>query len=268
LSLEGVRDVFVAGGGAEDAAPWLSVTRADGASWEALVPRVREVLEALPGDAAAEAASTSAASAATGADEEPGTTATGTEAEILEVLTHRIRPSVQADGGDVALLRWDAASGEVVLQLRGACRGCPQSAVTLQETILRTLQHFVPEVRSVAAEEEPLAEDGEDPCADIPWQHTGEPDPQAVQALAAAGTPFFSTFAGMKVEGPKLRRVRFLSRLELAGRTPEHIFVSCGDCKARRTIEDPQDLLRKDKGNAAGNAAVVICPTCCVLITP
>ena len=53
----------------------------------------------------------------------------------------------------------------------GACRGCPQSAVTLQarsqvdswpcfvklalcqESILKTLMHFVPEVRSVRSEE-------------------------------------------------------------------------------------------------------------------
>ena len=60
----------------------------------------------------------------------------------------------------------------------------------------------------------------------------------------------------------------FMSEIRLEGRTPEHIFVTCSDCKAKRTIEDPQDLLRADKGNATGNAAVAICPTCCVLITP
>ena len=59
----------------------------------------------------------------------------------------------------------------------------------------------------------------------------------------------------------------FMSQIQLEGRTPEHIFVTCTDCNAKRTIEDPQDLLRADKGNATGNAAVAICPTCCVLIT-
>jgi len=274
LGLEGVQDVFVAGGG-PGAAPWVAVTRAAGASWEALTPQVQAVLETLkeaageepsPGQAAAEgqdAARTDAAETEAGSHG-----AMSTEAQIVEVLAHRVRPSVQADGGDVELLRWDAASQEVVLRLRGACRGCPQSAVTLQETILRTLQHFVPEVRTVVAEDTELEADAADPTADLPWSHNGEPDAAAIMALASAGTPFFSTFAGMKVEGAKLRRVRFLSRLELAGRTPEHIFISCPDCKARRTVEDPQDLLRADKGNATGNAAVVICPTCCVLITP
>ena len=28
-----------------------------------------------------------------------------------------------------------------------------------------------------------------------------------------------------------------------------------------------QDLLRADKGNTTGNAAVAICPTCCVVIS-
>merc|ERR1712150_186422 len=155
------------------------------------------------------------------------------------------------------LVSWDSMSGEVLLQLRGACRGCPQSAATLQETILRTLQHFVPAVRSVRAQEELDGDVSTDPNADISWDHHGELDPDAVMSLASANTPFFSLFAGIKMEGRKLRPVRFLSRLELSGRTPQHIFIKCPDCKLRRTIEDPQDLLLANKGNTTGKAAVV-----------
>ena len=90
---------------------------------------------------------------------------------------------------------------------------------------MTTLKHYVPVVRSVVSEEEEVDPEAPvDPCADIPWSHVGEADPVTVKALAASGTPFFSTFAGMRVEGPVLKRVRFLSRLELAGRTP-HWFV-------------------------------------------
>jgi len=120
---------------------------------------------------------------------------------------------------------------------------------------------------SPEGEEEKYDEATADPSADLPWAHNGEPAPQEIRDLAAAGTPFFSTFAGVRLEGAKLRRMRFMSRLQLAGRSPGHIFVSCQDCKAKRTIEDPQDLLRVDKGNLTGKAAVAICPTCCVLIT-
>merc|ERR1712150_411894 len=135
-------------------------------------------------------------------------------------------------------------------------------------TILRTLQHFVPVVRSVRAKEEVDGDVSTDPTADISWEHNGELNPDAIMSLAFAKTPFFSLFAGIKMEGHKLHRVRFLSRLELTGRTPEHIFITCPDCRLRRVIEDPQDLLLKSKGNSTGNAAVVICPTCCVLVTP
>lgn len=262
LKLEGVCDVFVASPEAVKVAniPWVAVTRANGASWDMLAPRVQAVLEGLPEVEFAEEARPA----------EPPTEASpsaGVEEEIAEVLLHRVRPSVQADGGDVQLISWNAAAGEVVLRLQGACRGCPHSAVTLQETILRTLQHFVPEVRTVVSEEEELDPNSDDPFADLPWTHDGEADPTAVQALYDAGTPFFSTFAGMKMDKRILRRVQFMSRIQLAGRTPEHIFVSCPDCKIKRTIEDPNDLLRQDKGNESGNAAIVICPSCCVLVS-
>lgn len=249
LEVPGVQDVLVHEG---LSGTWLAITRQSGTEWQVLAPQLKEFLQSLP-DTEAEIQL-----------EDASTILDATE--ILEVLEHRIRPSVQEDGGDVQLKSWDRSTGEVVLRLQGACRGCPQSAVTLQESILKTLQHFVPEVTSVRSEEEEL--DGTDPTADLPWSHTGAPAKQQIQQLVMAGTPIFSTFAGTKVEGAKLRRIAFMSEIRLEGRTPEHIFVTCSDCKAKRTIEDPQDLLRADKGNATGNAAVAICPTCCVLITP
>lgn len=264
LGLEGVHDVFVADRRPATEAAWVAVTCADGTSWDALVPRVQELLGGLP--EAVEVGARAAASLAQ-PEVEAEETPQGIEGTIAEVIDARVRPSVQADGGDVELVSWDANAGEVTLRLRGACQGCPHSAATLQDSILRTLRHFVPEVKNVVSEEV-VIESSIDPYADIPWEHHGEAEPAAILALSAAGTPFFSTFAGMKVEGRMLRRVRFASRLELAGRRPEHVFVNCPDCNVRRTIEDPLDLLRADKGNTTGDAAVVICPTCCVVITP
>ncbi|CAJ1450247.1 unnamed protein product [Effrenium voratum] len=248
-ALPHVRDVLVHEGGA-----WLAVTRQPGASWQALAPQVQQLLQELPEPSAVQEPL------------EKGEVGGLEEAEeILEVLEHRIRPSVQADGGDVQLQAWHKDSGEVVLRLQGACRGCPQSAVTLQESILKTLRHFVPAVRSVRAEEE--VDDASNPSADIPWSHSGEAAGDTIREMVAGGMPIFSTFAGMKVDGPKLRRIRFKSEVQLGGRTPEHIFVTCVECHAKRTIEDPLDLLRPDKGNATGRAAVAICPTCCVVIS-
>jgi len=262
LAMDGIRDVFVgesgSGGSSSSSRPWIAVTRSRGTNWLTLTPQVQEVLESLP----AEVLDQDDCSPRIAVFEDSITN------DIAEVLEHRVRPSVQDDGGDVELLRWEAATGEVVLRLKGACRGCPQSAVTLQETILKTLKHFVPEVRSVRSEEEEFDPNAPlDPFADVSWTHDGQREPDTIKALAASGTPFFSTFAGTKMEGPKLRRVCFMSQIKLDGRTPGHIIVTCADCKAKRSIEDPQDLLRKDKGNVTGNAAVTICPTCCVLIS-
>ncbi|HMA86248.1 MAG TPA: NifU family protein [Desulfosalsimonadaceae bacterium] len=66
--------------------------------------------------------------------------------QIQEVLD-RIRPSLQADGGDVELV--DVADGVVKVRLQGACAGCPMSQMTLKNGIERILKQEVPEVKSV-----------------------------------------------------------------------------------------------------------------------
>lgn len=253
LELPGVHDVFANEGAT---GTWFAVTRQPGTEWQSLAPMVRDFLQEL---------AENDSKLAEGLEVEGTTEGLEGAEEILEVLEHRIRPSVQEDGGDVMLKSWSPETGEVVLNLQGACRGCPQSAVTLQESILKTLKHFVPQVTSVRSEED-LDVDATNPYADLPWTHHGEPAKDRIGALVAEGTPIFSTFAGTKVEGPKLRRISFMSEILLQNRRPEHIFVTCQDCNAKRTIEDPSDLLREDKGNTTGRAAVAICPTCCVVI--
>lgn len=59
-----------------------------------------------------------------------------------------IRPSLQADGGDVALVdvRED---GVVVVELQGACKGCPMSQMTLANGVERILKEHVPGVTKV-----------------------------------------------------------------------------------------------------------------------
>lgn len=63
--------------------------------------------------------------------------------------------------------------------------------------------------------EEDLDVDTTDPFADLPWSHTGEPAKDRIKQLVASGTPIFSTFAGTKVEGAKLRRI--VPELHLGG---------------------------------------------------
>lgn len=66
--------------------------------------------------------------------------------QVQEVL-EKIRPSLQADGGDVELV--DVADGVVKVRLQGACAGCPMSQMTLKNGIERILKQEIPEVKSV-----------------------------------------------------------------------------------------------------------------------
>jgi Fe-S cluster biogenesis protein NfuA len=70
--------------------------------------------------------------------------------EKVEESLMAIRPSLQADGGDVELVNVDD-EGVVSVRLVGACRGCPMSTMTLKMGIERTLREQIPEIKSVEA---------------------------------------------------------------------------------------------------------------------
>jgi len=69
--------------------------------------------------------------------------------EKVEAALGEIRPSLQADGGDVELV--DVTDGTVTLKLTGACSGCPMATMTLQEGIERVLKEQIPEIKEVIA---------------------------------------------------------------------------------------------------------------------
>jgi Fe-S cluster biogenesis protein NfuA len=57
----------------------------------------------------------------------------------LNALLELMRPSVQADGGDLVLIRCDVETGVVEVQLQGACSSCAISSDTLQGGVTRIL---------------------------------------------------------------------------------------------------------------------------------
>ena len=63
----------------------------------------------------------------------------------------KIRPHLQADGGDIELISVDEAKGVVTVSLRGACGCCPHAAMTLKGGVERMLKADVPEVKEVVA---------------------------------------------------------------------------------------------------------------------
>ena len=63
----------------------------------------------------------------------------GDRLAALTALIELMRPAVQADGGDLALLSADVVTGVVEVQLQGACSSCAVSASTLQGGVERIL---------------------------------------------------------------------------------------------------------------------------------
>jgi Fe-S cluster biogenesis protein NfuA len=58
----------------------------------------------------------------------------------LNALLDLMRPSVQADGGDLILLSANVETGVVEVQLAGACSSCAISSSTLQGGVTRILK--------------------------------------------------------------------------------------------------------------------------------
>ena len=70
--------------------------------------------------------------------------------EKIQEIIDKIRPMLQADGGDVEFV--DFEDGVVKVRLKGACAGCPMSQMTLKNGIERLLKQELPEVKSVEQE--------------------------------------------------------------------------------------------------------------------
>ena len=69
--------------------------------------------------------------------------------EKIEKALNTIRPSLQADGGDIQLVSID--NGVVKVRLTGACGGCPMSQMTMTQGVEREIKKAVPEVKKVVA---------------------------------------------------------------------------------------------------------------------
>lgn len=157
--VEGVSAVFFG-------SDFITVTKKDEFSWELVKPGVFEavmehyasgkpVLDEKSGSSSSSSsASTSTSAAAHGEphrapDTAPHEDDSETVAMIKELIETRVRPAVQEDGGDIEFVSFNENDGVVVVRMRGACSGCPSSAVTLKSGIENMLMHYVPEVTSV-----------------------------------------------------------------------------------------------------------------------
>lgn len=67
--------------------------------------------------------------------------------ERVEAVLNRVRPFMQADGGDIELLDVTGNSAEV--KLTGMCAGCPSAHMTLYLGVENALREEIPEFESL-----------------------------------------------------------------------------------------------------------------------
>ncbi len=67
----------------------------------------------------------------------------------LHAIIDLMRPAVQADGGDLVLIRADVVTGVIEVQLQGACSSCAVSSATLSGGVERILRDRLPWVNEV-----------------------------------------------------------------------------------------------------------------------
>jgi Fe-S cluster biogenesis protein NfuA len=69
--------------------------------------------------------------------------------EQVEKIIAKIRPALQADGGNIELV--DVVDGVVSVRLKGACAGCAGAQMTLKMGVERAIKEELPEIKSVVA---------------------------------------------------------------------------------------------------------------------
>ena len=68
--------------------------------------------------------------------------------EKIKQVIDKIRPQLQADGGDIEFISVDD-DGTVKVRLLGHCAGCMHAQQTLTFGVERTLKQFIPEIKAV-----------------------------------------------------------------------------------------------------------------------
>lgn len=139
FNVDGVTSIFF---GPE----FITVTKASDANWAHIKPEIFSLITqaVTSGEPIVNTVAKSGENAQEGGEEE-SLSYNEEDDEVVsmikELLETRIRPAIQEDGGDIELRGFE--NGIVMLKLRGACRTCDSSTVTLKNGIESMLMHYV-----------------------------------------------------------------------------------------------------------------------------
>ncbi|MDI1274999.1 NifU family protein [Polaromonas sp.] len=124
---------------------WLTVTQDGGADWPELVRLIAVPLRAAPAAAAQSAAAVFAARASIDDMSEEDQARLDV---ISDLLDERIRPSLQADGGDLHVV--GLAGSYLSIHYQGACGSCPSSISGTLAAIQNLVRTIEPDLAVVA----------------------------------------------------------------------------------------------------------------------
>jgi len=139
MNIDGITSVFYG-------ADFITVTKAADANWAHIKPEVFSLITVAVNSGAP---IVNVSEDSTGEDgqnsaEEDSLSYNENDSEVVgmikELLETRIRPAIQEDGGDIEFRGFE--DGNVMLKLRGACRTCDSSTVTLKNGIEGMLMHY------------------------------------------------------------------------------------------------------------------------------
>ncbi|THC87943.1 hypothetical protein EYZ11_012612 [Aspergillus tanneri] len=145
FNVDGVTSVFYG-------PDFITVTKASDANWAHIKPEIFSLITqtVTTGEAIVNTVAKSSENAQEGGEEE-SLSYNEEDDEVVgmikELLETRIRPAIQEDGGDIEFRSFE--NGIVMLKLRGACRTCDSSTVTLKNGIESMLMHYIEEVQGV-----------------------------------------------------------------------------------------------------------------------
>jgi NFU1 iron-sulfur cluster scaffold homolog, mitochondrial len=139
LAVDGVSSIFYG-------SDFITVTKAADVNWAHIKPEVFSLITEAVSSGEQMVTAAEKGAAGEGQEVEADTLAANDEddevvAMIKELLETRIRPAIQEDGGDIEFRGFE--NGMVNLKLRGACRTCDSSTVTLKNGIESMLMHYV-----------------------------------------------------------------------------------------------------------------------------
>lgn len=140
MNIDGITSVFYG-------ADFITVTKASDVNWAHIRPEIFALItEAITsGETIVNVTEPKDGDEAGSVAEEDSLAYNEDDSEVVgmikELLETRIRPAIQEDGGDIEFRGFE--DGQVMLKLRGACRTCDSSTVTLKNGIESMLMHYV-----------------------------------------------------------------------------------------------------------------------------